>query len=439
MIGRRTTRVIASMAITFAMAVAAAAPQAPAGAATPTPTSGTPPSTPSPSPVTSFPPPTPVPPYGSPSPYPTALHTPAVSATLPPVTSAAFILEDLGTGEVLASGAPDERRPIASLTKIMTALLVLERARPGDIVTVTERATGFPFIASQLGLQAGERISVQELLYALLLQSANDAAVALAVHVGGSVEGFVRMMNERARRMGLRNTSFASPNGLADSGYSTVRDLAALTRDAYGDPAFARIVATKFHDVPSAGAEARHIQNRNILLWLYPGTVGVKTGFTSAAGFCLVAAAERGGERLLAVVLGEPEQAWDDGAALLNYGFTAFEPRRLIERGERVGAVRAGDRSVVAVTGASLTALIPVRATAVIRRTLRLEATLDTDIEPGDPLGDMVFRQGSRLLGTVPLVVAPRPKVARPDASTMARAAELVAHALGGVLRLLTP
>ena len=167
---------------------------------------------------------------------------------------------------------------------------------------------------------------------------ANDAAVALAEHVSGSVDGFVRLMNRTADHLGMRDTRFYSPSGLDDRGRSTARDLITLTRADYAYPEFARIVRTKFFDVPSPRGKARHIQNRNVLLWLYPGAIGVKTGYTAKAGFCLVAAAERDGLRLVAVVLGAPNEPFSDAATMLNYGFTAFERRTFVRAGDDLGS-----------------------------------------------------------------------------------------------------
>ena len=183
----------------------------------------------------SVPPPTPVPPHGSPSPFPTALHTEAPRPNGPDhLTAAAAILEDADTGQVLFALKPDFERPVASLTKVIAALLTIERSRPEAMVTVSANAAPPPGEVgiANLGLVAGEKISVEDLLYALLLQSANDSAVALAEQAGGSVDSFVRDMNRRAEQLGAEHTRFASPSGLNDHGYSTPRDLATIMRAA---------------------------------------------------------------------------------------------------------------------------------------------------------------------------------------------------------------
>lgn len=389
--------------------------------------------TPAPSP----PPPTPVVQPGgqtSPSPFPSTLRTPAPSTQAPEVGAGSAVLVDLDTGQVLFELDRRERRPIASLTKIMTALLVVERAGLTDVVTVSEgAASGQVSGISGLGLEPGERIRVNELLYALLLQSANDAALALAEHVSGSVDAFVDAMNARAEQLGLTRTMFASPNGLDDSGYSSAGDLVRLTRAALRSRGFASVVATRFHTVLSLDAEPRIVQNRNVLLWLYPGAIGVKTGFTSPAGFCVVAGAQRGDERLLAVVLGEPGEPFSDAASLLNYGFEAFERRMLIQAGESLESVDVGGRSVSVRAGDSLRGLVPVEGT--VSKAVVLEDHLAYPPARGEEIGVVRISSGSKVLGQVPLVVwgVPPPPPPEPGA-WWARAAGAVVDAGDGVL-----
>ncbi|MCI0635746.1 MAG: D-alanyl-D-alanine carboxypeptidase [Actinobacteria bacterium] len=392
---------------------------------------------PAPSPSLEAPPPTPVVGPGgqiSPSPFPTSLRTPSATTATPSIEAASAILADLATGRVLFASNPDERRPIASVTKIMTALVVLERADPDDVVTVSEEAAGLRVAGiSGLGLQAGERIRVRELLYALLLQSANDAAEALAEHVSGSVDAFVDLMNARSVALGLTRTRFDSPNGLDDVGYSTARDLVRLTRAAYDVPGFAELVATRSHTVRSPMAGPRIVQNRNALLWLYPGAIGVKTGFTTPAGFCLVAAAERDGERLLVVVLGEPGEPFSDAATLLNYGFAAFERRTLLEHGASLGTVEVAGRDVAVSAGGSVSALVAIGAG--VERTFVLHERVAYPPPLGEVIGGVRLSAAGRRLGEVPLVVAEVPPPPPPDAgSWWGRALGAVAEAADAVL-----
>jgi D-alanyl-D-alanine carboxypeptidase (penicillin-binding protein 5/6) len=394
-------------------------------------------STPPPAPTLEPPPPTPVVQPGggvSPSPFPTSLHTAPPGGEPPEIRAAAAVLVDLDTGQVLFDVGGNHRRPIASLTKIMTALVVLERADPAAVVTVTEEAaSGRVAGISSLGLLPEERIHVQQLLYALLLQSANDAALALAEHVGGTVEGFVELMNGRARALGMSRSRFASPNGLDEDGYSSARDLVRLTRRAFATPGFAEIVSARFHTIRSRDAEPRTVQNRNVLLWLYPGAIGVKTGFTSEAGFCVVAAAERDGRRLLAVVLGEPAEPFSDAASLLNYGFAGFERRELIRTGQPLGTVDLAGRAVAVAAGGSLEALVPMDR--LVERTIVLDGRVPYPPAVGEAIGGVRVSAGGTDFGTVPLLVTGVPPPPPPEPGTWwGRAFAALVEAAGAVL-----
>jgi D-alanyl-D-alanine carboxypeptidase (penicillin-binding protein 5/6) len=389
--------------------------------------------------ATSTPPPTPVLlPNGQTtlSPFPSVLHTPEPSRKPPEISARSAILADLDSGQVLFEQDADERLPIASVTKIATALLVLERTDPQDLVTVSPEASGDGRTAgiSELGLQAGERIRVDELLNALLLQSANDAAIALAEHVSGSVEAFVEDLNDRMAELGLGNTSFASPNGLDDAGYSTARDLVAITRAAYAEPGFGSIVATRSREIPAPpGLPTRVVQNRNALLWLYPGAIGVKTGFTSEAGYCMVATAERDGLRLVAVVLGSPRDAFSDAAALLDHGFRAFERREVIAQGESLGTVRIGSHDVPVAAGGSLTALVPVAAD--VARRVVLDPAVAFPPLPGEIVGTVKVSVPEQRIGAVPLRVSSVPGPPAPEPGVWwRRAFSAVVGGVGAVL-----
>ena len=380
------------------------------------------------------PPPTPVPPDGSLSPFPQALHTPVDALPTPELSAASAILVDQDSGQLLFGQDADEERPIASLTKVMTGLLVLERADLNEAVTVTADAViaenDRPGI-SALGLEAGEQISVRDLLYALLLQSANDAAVALADHVDGSVGRFVKRMNARALRLGMRHTRFYSPNGLDDRGYSTARDLAILTRAAMATAGFPPVASTRFHTIPGPNGVDREIQNRDALLWLYPGVTGVKTGFTSRAGFCVVATAERDGRRLVAVVLGSPNDAFSDAAALLNHGFSAFTRHTFVSAGEPTGVVTLAGGSVAVETGGDLEALVPIAAVDTAR--LEVVVLQGTAYPPaaGERVAVLKVTIPGLTVGRVPLVVSsvpPPPPIE--DAPWWDRAAGAVFDAL---------
>ena len=383
------------------------------------------------------PPPTPVlQPNGqlSPSPFPQTLRTPEPSAVPPRIDAAAAVLADLDTGRVLFDLNGNERRPIASITKIMTALLVIEGTTPTEIVTTSANAAaGGGFGISGLGLVAGERIRVQELLYALMLQSANDAAVSLAEHVAGSVDAFVQRMNDRARDLGMDRTRFASPNGLDDAGYSSARDLARLSRRAFEATGFASVVATRFHTVRSIDHEPRVVQNRNALLWLYPDATGVKTGFTTPAGFCIVASAERDDRRLVAVVLGQPGEPFSAAAALLNYGFEGFERRVLVRSGTSLDAVEVAGREVAVTVAGSLERLVPVDAP--VSRTVVLDDRVPYPPPRGSSIGVLRVSVGDLVVGALPLLVAGVPPPPEPEAgSWWSRAVGSVFESVGAVV-----
>jgi D-alanyl-D-alanine carboxypeptidase (penicillin-binding protein 5/6) len=216
-----------------------------------------------------------------------------------------------------------ERRPVASTTKIMTALLALKKLRPHDIVTVAPSVPRVPLVRE--GLRAGERVQAWKLFYSMLLYSGNDDALALAIAAAGSKWTFVQEMNSEAQQLGLHDTHFVSPSGVVDrDNYSSAWDLAALTRVALRNPRFAQIVRTKVEHVPwSAPTYAKIYVNNNRMLTEYRGADGVKTGYTHEAGPCLVVSATRNGHTLIAVVLDSPNM-YSDATRLLNVGFSAL-------------------------------------------------------------------------------------------------------------------
>ncbi len=250
------------------------------------------------------------------------LKTQAVSARH------AYVL-DAVSGRVLYERSPNERSLIASTTKIMTALIVCEQCNVLDRMRVPKEAVGIE--GSSMYLQEGEVLTLQELLYGLMLSSGNDAAVALAIYCGGTVEGFAELMNDKARNLGLRNTHFENPNGLDSPGhYSTARDLAVLAAYAMENPIFRKTVSTK-----SLMMGQRYLTNHNKLLWRVEGADGVKTGYTRAAGRILVSSATRNDRRLIAVTIDDPDD-WDDHAALLEAGFSRFQIQRVVHQGQYV-------------------------------------------------------------------------------------------------------
>jgi D-alanyl-D-alanine carboxypeptidase len=251
---------------------------------------------------------------------PAPLLTPAFRRHRLPIRAQAAILVDAGTGNAIWATRAHARRRIASTTKIMTAVLALERLRLGQLVPVSPLVPRAAPIRE--GLRAGERVRAWKLLYGLMLYSGNDDALALAIASAGSRARFIGLMNEKTRQLRLLDTHFSTPSGVVDRGNrSTAWDLAALTRYAMRKPAFRRIVRTRIAHVRwSAPTYEKVYVNKNDLLRTYRGADGVKTGWTTLAGHCLVASARRGRTRLIAVVL-DSADPYRDAKRLLNYGF----------------------------------------------------------------------------------------------------------------------
>ncbi len=245
------------------------------------------------------------------------------------VSAEKAILLDAVSGRVLYQKNSDQQSLIASTTKIMTALVVCEQCNVLDRMRVPKEAVGIE--GSSMYLKEGEVLTIQELLYGLMLSSGNDAAVALAIYCGGTVEGFAEMMNDKARVLGLWDTHFVNPHGLDSPGhYSTARDLAVLAAYAMENPVFYKTVSAKTVTIGE-----RCLRNHNKLLWQVEGADGVKTGFTRAAGRILVSSATRNGRRLVAVTINDPKD-WQDHKALLEEGFSRYEVKKLLSGGEKV-------------------------------------------------------------------------------------------------------
>ncbi|MDQ3655714.1 MAG: D-alanyl-D-alanine carboxypeptidase [Chloroflexota bacterium] len=257
---------------------------------------------------------------------------------------------DLADGRILFQKEGSARRAIASTTKVMTAIVVIENTKPEDMVTASSAAeivgADDPLV-TELELTAGERLSVEDLLYGLLLPSANDAAVALAEHVGGSIDGFSKKMNETAKRLGAVGSNFNNPHGFDDPNhYSTANDLAIISRFALGIPMFRKITATRSAEIPRQSGPPTQVQNRNQLLGSYSGATGIKTGQTKASGKSLIASAGRGGEERIAVVLDSPD-TFGEASRLLDFGFNGFK-RHTIATPERAwGSATYGDGTTV--------------------------------------------------------------------------------------------
>ncbi len=248
------------------------------------------------------------------------------------VSAHSAALLDGYSGQVLWEKNAREQSLIASTTKIMTALVVLEQGDLSDTVEIPEEAVGVE--GSSMYLRAGETLTVEDLLYGLMLSSGNDAAVALSIYVSGSPEAFAAEMNRRAAELGLENTHFANPNGLDQEGnYATAESLGLLAAEAMRNEDFRTIVSTRTYT-----CAGHSMTNHNKLLWQYPDAVGVKTGFTRHAGRILVGSAERNGRRLISVTINAPSD-WSDHRAMLDYGFSRYTCRTLVDAGQTVGSI----------------------------------------------------------------------------------------------------
>jgi D-alanyl-D-alanine carboxypeptidase (penicillin-binding protein 5/6) len=325
------------------------------------------------------------------------------AAAPPPVDADAYLVQNSGTGEVLASQAAHERLPMASITKLMTAIVALEHGSPDEIATVSARAAGIG--ESTINLRPGEKISLGDLIRAALVQSANDAANAIAAHVGhGSIPRFVRLMNARARQLGLTDTHFANPDGLdAPDHFSSAADVTKLARVAMNKPFIRETV--RLVDARVAG---RHLRTWNDLLSTFPQLIGVKTGHTDGAGWSEVAAARRGGVTIYATLLGGESRAGRnaDLAALLAWGLSRYRTVWAIEAGRTYGTVRTayGKSAVRVVAAKPALRVIHVERPLVQRVVIAVEAELP--VRTGQRLGEVQVLDRGTVIARSPLVAA---------------------------------
>ena len=326
--------------------------------------------------------------------------------SLAPGAKSAILVEcgDLPTGSeggqmrVIWAKNDGERLSMASTTKIMTALVVLDKMPLDRRLTAIEGTCGIE--GSSIYMRVGETFTVEELLYALMLQSANDAAALLAVETAGSIEAFAAMMNEKAAALGLQDTHFENPHGLdGETHYTTARDLAALSCAALSVPQFREIVSTVRRTI-GEGESARTLVNHNRMLTTYDGAIGVKTGYTKKSGRCLVCAAERGGVTLVSVTIDDGDD-WRDHAAMLDYGFAGLESVVLCEAGElsRELPCVGGTANAVRVANAERVSATLAKDHGAITVTLYAPHFLFAPVTAGDTVGTAVFRCGGREIG----------------------------------------
>jgi serine-type D-Ala-D-Ala carboxypeptidase (penicillin-binding protein 5/6) len=325
----------------------------------------------------------------------------------PQLAASAWALTDVRSGEYLAGGNPDERLPMASTTKIMLALVAFEEADLDEEVTVSEDAAAFATPAySNVGLYPGDVLSVRELLMATLISSGDDAAYALAEHLGGEggVDAFVARMNEEAAARGLDDTRFENPVGFdAEGHYSSARDLAEMTRLATSHPEFGEMVGTTYASITTQDREIP-LTNTNELLFTYAPATGVKTGTTPAAGPSLVASAASGNESYISVVLDDVDR-FNNAIRLLEYGFAAHDRRDLIVEGERYARAdvpyRRGE-TVPLVAEKSVAGLVD--GDSNVERAVRVMEELPRSARPGTRLGEIVVDVDGEKVGETALV-----------------------------------
>ncbi|WP_374723447.1 D-alanyl-D-alanine carboxypeptidase family protein [Calidifontibacillus erzurumensis] len=259
---------------------------------------------------------------------------PLKSSALTDVSAETAILMDAASGRILYEKAPHQKMRIASITKIMTAILAIESGKLDEKTIISKRAVRTE--GSSIYLKEGEKIELKHLVYGLMLRSGNDAAVAIAEHVGGSVEGFVFLMNQKAQEIGMRNTVFANPHGLDDheNHYSTAYDMALLTKYALSNETYREIAGTKVYRAPNPGEKwDRSWKNKNKLLTgMYRYSTGGKTGYTKRAKRTLVSTASKNGHELIAVTLNGPDD-WNDHIAMFEWGFANFDLKNIVQEG----------------------------------------------------------------------------------------------------------
>lgn len=336
----------------------------------------------------------------------TVICVDAEPSVMPPSVSArSAVLIEAESGNVIYSKNMHEILPMASTTKVMTALVALELAPPDTVITVDAAAIGVE--GSSVYLTEGEQLTLEQLLYALMLESANDAATAIAIGLSGSVEAFADAMNRKASKLGLLTTHFSNPHGLDDEEHFTsALELALIAREALKNDLFRTIVSTRKTTIPHAGIDTnRLLVNHNKLLRIYDGCIGVKTGFTKKSGRCLVSAAERDGVMLIAVTLDAPDD-WKDHSAMLDYGFTQYESVTLCEaESVRVTLpVTGGTAEAVTLCNRNmLRATLPITH-GEITYTVEAPHFAYAPIQSGDSVGRIIFRCDTDGDGTVEVI-----------------------------------
>lgn len=330
------------------------------------------------------------------------IRSPSVdrSADTPKLSARSAVLID-GEGHVLMAQNADTPLPMASTTKIMTALVALDAMPLDTIIKIPAEAVGVE--GSSIYLTEGEELTLEELLYALMLESANDAAMAIAIAVAGSVDSFAELMNERAKALGLQNTHFDNPHGLdSETHRTTARELALIAAEAFKNSDFCRIAGTYRQTIRMGDDDgARLLVNHNRLLHTYNGAIGGKTGFTKKSGRCLVTAAEREGLRLIAVTLSDPDD-WQDHESMLDYGFAEYESTELCGARECrfLVSLSGGEQRGIIVSNTDAVRVTLPRERSEITVSPALPASIVAPVRRGDVIGEVSWICNGEVVAT---------------------------------------
>lgn len=336
----------------------------------------------------------------------------------PKINARAAIIYDRTTKQIIWGKNESEKRPMASTTKIMTAIVVLENSNLSDVVTISKKAAGTG--GSKLKISTGDKITVNDLLYGLMLRSGNDAAVALAEYVGGSIEGFADLMNKKAKELGLSNTNFVTPHGLDNEDhYTTAYELAVITDYALNNETFAKIVNTKSTAI-SINGNNRNIYNTNELLGYMQGVDGVKTGFTNGAGRCLVTSCTRDNNQIITVVLGcdTKKQRTSDSTKLIEYAFKNYTRINLEEKiqnefenwqqinSKRIYINKANNQEISLELGEIHKKIIPIKIGE--ERNIKIEINAiynyEAPVEEGRKIGNIIVKNNEEIMDSIDII-----------------------------------
>ena len=330
------------------------------------------------------------------------------------ISSKTAILMDVGSGQILFEKNPHEKLPPASVTKVMTMLLIVEALDSGKIklddeVQISERASEMG--GSQIFLEPGETQKVDDLLKGIAVASANDACVAMAEYVGGSEEEFVAMMNNKAKQLGMNDTNFSNTNGLPiENHYTSAHDIAIMSRELLKHDKITKYLTTWMDQIVVGKKKTTiGLANTNKMIKHYQGATGVKTGFTQEAKYCLSASAKRGETHLVAVTLGAPttQERFKDSSSLLSYGFANYESVKLCSKSDKIATLtldKADDNKVNLVAKDDLTALIKKGESKDFTKKIEVSKNIDLPVKKGTKLGTISIYKGDKQVGKIDLI-----------------------------------